>query len=269
MFDYPPIVWHHDFSKSKLPENEFTSNVKFVTDYIRTSWGTFSLVEAKIRALTLLYAQNGPRYYVTLSGADYPIKSAEAILDELDSQGYDAYIRNTLITYHGRDKRWHYQYYDRYCSLKVLFKRKNKAGRKVISQITLLRNPLLTNVFTPFSANVSCWAGEFWYTGTKKTADLIIHHSKADPMKLISHYKNVKIPDESFFQTVLKNNEDIKCSGDNKRYIDWSEGLPHPKTLTIEDFDKIKNSGAHFARKFENGTSETVLNAIDKKVLKI
>ena len=84
MYDYPPIAWHHDFSKTDFPQESLTENVKMVKDFVETSWGTFSLVEAKLRALRLLYSKSSPDYYYTLSGADYPVKSAEEVIQELD-----------------------------------------------------------------------------------------------------------------------------------------------------------------------------------------
>ena len=35
LFNYPPIVCHHDFSKSELPTESLTSNVSFVHPYFK------------------------------------------------------------------------------------------------------------------------------------------------------------------------------------------------------------------------------------------
>ncbi|MEL4486220.1 beta-1,6-N-acetylglucosaminyltransferase, partial [Shewanella algae] len=58
--------------------------------------------------------------------------------------------------------------------------------------------------------------------------------------------------DEFVFQTLLYNSEFKKdMVNENYRYIDWSEGKPNPKTLTITDFTLIAESNAFFARKFD------------------
>lgn len=269
IFNYPPIVWHHDFSKSNFPTKRLSSNVLLVDSYVKTSWGSYSLVEAKLRALSLLYSGKGPDYYITLSGADYPVKDAKGIVCDLKKGQYDAYIRSTLIDYYNLDKEWHKQYYKRYCSTKVLFRRKNKSGLDVVSQVTLLKHPLIARFFTPFNKETKCWGGEFWYTGTRKSAKFIMNHIQEDPLGLVDHYKRVKIPDESIFQTILKNTASLKCSNDNKRYIDWSGGNPHPKTLELCDFNSIQSSGAHFARKFDQNKSLSLINAIDNQLLGI
>ena len=264
MYDSPPIAWHHDFSKTDFPRELLTDNVRMVEDFVETSWGTFSLVEGKLKALELLYSFASPDYYYTLSGADYPVKSSQEVLQDLDKQGGDVFIRSSLITYSGRDKRWKKQYYDRYCSLKFLFKRKNKSKLTVVSQITFLRHPKLTRFFTPFNNQLQCWGGEFWYTGTRKSAKYLLDYVKQDEHGLVRHYKNTKIPDESIFQTIFNNAEEISCVHNDFRYIDWSQGLPHPKTLLVEDIPKMNKANAHFARKFDLSLSLDAMNKLDE-----
>jgi hypothetical protein len=264
VYDSPPIAWHHDFSKTDFPQELLTSNVKMVKEFVKTSWGTFSLVEAKLKALELLYSESSPDYYYTLSGADYPVRSASEVLNDLGKLNGDVFIRSSLISYTHQDKKWKKQYYDRYCSLKLLFKRKNKAKLTVVSQITFLRHPMLTRFFNPFNDKLQCWGGEFWYTGTKKSAEYLLRYVKEDKHGLVKHYRNTKIPDESMFQTIFNNAEEIRCVNNNFRYIDWSEGLPHPKTLLLEDIPKIAKANAHFARKFDSNISLDAINQLNK-----
>lgn len=55
MFDHPPIVCHHDFSKSELHLDPLTKNVSLVQPHLQTGWGKFSLVGAMLCALQLMY----------------------------------------------------------------------------------------------------------------------------------------------------------------------------------------------------------------------
>ena len=54
MFDAPPIVCHHDFSKSDLPARGFGANFSFVRPHEVTGWGRFSIVEATLRGIEAL-----------------------------------------------------------------------------------------------------------------------------------------------------------------------------------------------------------------------
>jgi hypothetical protein len=263
LYDFPPIAWHHDFSKSTFPESKLTANVTMVKDYVSTAWGTFSIVEAKLKALRLLYSNSSPKYYSTLSGADYPVKALKDVLHSLDSLEGDVFIRSALISFGNFDKPWKSQYYDRYCSLKLLFQRKNKNNVKVISQITLLRNPLITKYFNPFNKSLQCWGGDFWYTGTSTAAKYLLDYVEKDKDGVVEHYKTTKIPDESIFNTIFNNASQLRCINQNFRYIDWSEGLPHPKCIKTEDICKIRESEAHFARKFDSVKSLEAMKLID------
>ena len=41
-----------------------------------------------------------------------------------------------------------------------------------------------------------------------------------------------------------------KVINDDIRYIDWTTGPEYPRTLTLDDFTKVRESNALFARKF-------------------
>ena len=50
------------------------------------------------------------------------------------------------------------------------------------------------------------------------------------------------------------------------RYVDFSAHLPSPKTLTMEDYDRIMKSGRLFARKFDINKDRQVVEKILEKL---
>ena len=92
IYDNPPIAIHHDFGQSPLCQDDFPSDVQFVTPHVKTGWGKFSLVVAALRAIELLYQNATPDWFVLLSAADYPTMPAEKVLEELTSNGMDALL---------------------------------------------------------------------------------------------------------------------------------------------------------------------------------
>jgi hypothetical protein len=77
----------------------------------------------------------------------------------------------------------------------------------------------------------------------------------------------VKIPDETFFQTVLMNSPyKNRISYDNLRYITWPPGSRHPMTLDRRDFDTFMDSNKLFARKFDTTVDADVLDMIDREI---
>ena len=67
----------------------------------------------------------------------------------------------------------------------------------------------------------------------------------------IRFYRNVNCPDENFFQTLVINSPYKDKREDYLHYVDWSEGGNSPKTLTIDDYEKISGSDKLMARKFD------------------
>lgn len=269
MFNYPLIVCHHDFSKCDLSVNSLTKNVLLVRPYLQTEWANFTLVEATVQALQLMCeVPDAPDWVVLLSGADYPIKTAKQILDDLASNPYDAYIQYEQITYKiykddlTPNMLWLKNSYQRYCTKSFSF----NLSKKYFAQLNLeirLEHPLLTKAFLPFSNKLACFSGSQWFCTNRKAAEYIINfHSQKNALTL--YYSNLKYTDESYFQTILANAPHLQLKNDRRRYIDWSNGGPHPKVLVMEDLPNLIASSAHFARKFDIDTDSNILDELDR-----
>jgi len=269
MFNYPLIVCHHDFAKCDLFVDNFSKNVLFVRPHLKTEWGNFSLVQATVEALKLMYeTADAPDWFVLLSGADYPIKTAKQILDNLTTDSYDAYIQYEQITYEiyksdlEPNMLWLKNSYQRYCTKSLAF----NYSKKYLTHLNLeisLEHPLLTKPFLPFSKKLACFSGSQWFCANRKAAQYIIDfHTRKNA--LTEYYKTLKYTDESYFQTILANAPHLKLKNDRLRYIDWSAGGCHPKTLLMEDLPKLLASSAHFARKFDIDIDTNLLDELDR-----
>ncbi|AMN39400.1 Core-2/I-Branching enzyme [Rhodoplanes sp. Z2-YC6860] len=274
MFDHPPIGWHHDFYQSDLPSDfVLTENISLVSPHVKTKWGTCSLVEATIRALaTLRRAKESPDWFIVLSGSDYPLKPAEAIQRDFGASEYDAHITHQKISYKPYDNEWHALCYEsRYCIKKFGFP-KLEARIGISLPVLKLTSPVLTYPFIPFRKDFHCFAGAQWFCVNQKAVDYLIHYYQTKPA-LLAHFKDLErfgvvIPDESYFQSVLCNAPNLKCSNDNWRYVEWPAHSAHPVTLTTSDLPKMALTRAHFARKFDMTIDSGVLDELDKVLLK-
>lgn len=263
MFNFPKIVCHHDFSKTNLPENNLTSNVTLVKPHIKTSWSKFSVVEATMRALQLMYrSSDSPDWFILLSGADYPIKPANRIIKDLKFSPYDVHIHHEKIKYNSYDREWQKLCYDRYHSLKILIPSVNKKFHYSPKSLVLLRQPSIVKNYHPFSESFCCFAGEHWFCANRKAAKYLIEFHNTKPA-FASYYRKLDrytiVPEESYYHTIFCNSPDLKVSENHWRYIDWSLGGCHPKTLGVEDLEKMKSSTAHFARKFDASRDRQIL----------
>lgn len=60
-------------------------------------------------------------------------------------------------------------------------------------------------------------------------------------------------PQETVLQTFIANQADLNINYNNYRYINW-QGTKNwsPNNLTLDHFEGIRKSGAHWARKFSD-----------------
>jgi hypothetical protein len=267
MFDRPPIAWHHDFTFSTLPFESITKNISLVRPHIRTAWGTFSPLDAMIMALDKLFkAPDPPDWFVLLSGSDYPIKSPNTIIHDLSRSEFDVHMHHEKIGFNSYERDWHRLCYDRYCATRVRLPAINRRLRPTRHTI-ILRHPVFVSRQTPFSSDFSCFAGEFWFCAKRSAAEYLVEYHRTKTA-LADHYRARPNVLESYHHTILCN-ATFRISQNNWRYVDWSHssGAPHPKTLTIEDLTKMRESTAHFARKFHADTDQGVLDALDDCIL--
>jgi len=275
MFGFPPIVCHHDFGKNPYFLENLPSNVKLVNPHVDTKWGGFGCVEATIQALRLLYAQNdSPEWFVFLSGSDYPIKSADQILSDFQTGGYDGYIEHKLVSEGDmvyppdpenlqgwKGETWLKQCHKRYCSLRLDIPGINRY-LKFSKRTFWLEHPNFTRGRIPFTSKFKCYAGEVWFAANDRCAHRILNFYDND-RSIANHYRKTLVPEESYLHSVLANAKDLKLSQNYLRYIDWTQGGSNPKILSRDDLPRLVKSKSHFARKFDEAVDNVILNELD------
>jgi hypothetical protein len=253
MFNHPPIACHHDFGQNPQFIANCPPNVRLVRPHVDTKWGDFGCVEATIHALRLLYSgPDRPEWFVFLSGSDYPIKSADKILADLQASPFDGHIEHKLASEGDlvyppdpdnlqgwKWETWLQQCHKRYCSLRLNVWGINRYLR--FSQRTFwLEHPIFTRGL-PFTKEFKCYAGEVWFTANHRCARRIIDFRDQD-RRVTEHYRKTLVPEESYLQTVLANAPDLKLSQNYLRYVDWTGRKSNPKILTMADLPRLRNS---------------------------
>lgn len=274
LYGDPPIACHHDNSKSLLDPRDFPDNVTFVTPSIKTGWGKFSVVEAVLAALRLLYAKSDPDWFYLLSAADYPIASAAQVQADLAASGVDALIdyrkcgtsteeairaegpgNPTLEHFEAPGNREMLR--DRYIGaelwLPILRLRERRLGRHTI-------HLPFDSPRHPFRPDFKCYCGDHWFATTRAGARALLDPSPRE-LDLQRHLRPRAVPEECYYATVLCNRPELTVSRDNRRFARWNGGGAHPALLTAGDIDAMFASGAHFARKFQHG--DPVLDRLD------
>ena len=261
MFGNPPIAIHHDYSKSPLALTTLPPQVKLVENWIPTSWGTLSIVRAFLAALKLLHATSAPEWTISLSAADYPIQTAEAILQDLRNTKADAFLDYREITKRAvqtSDPRVYANNYDRpawlisarqrYVSLSVVpYAIRKHIGYK--DRCIYVDGSLTSRFFSPFHHGYLPYGGDTWLTANRRAA-LVLLADDETSRRLMRHYERRAIPDESYYHTLLLNQPGLAVENDNRRYTIWKEGAAHPSQIDFADIPDMVASNAQFARKF-------------------
>jgi hypothetical protein len=275
MFGGCSIACHHDFERSSVDMNKFSSRVTFVTPSHRTFWGHISLVHAELAALRLLYDKSDPDWFYMLSGSDYPVREPSLIMDDLNSSEVDGYIvyqliqkRETIPESSGEIEQfatWHDVARHRYLEtmLKPDCMREIESASDLMEATRLLQqrhSSILMRVQRSLPRNLHCYAGDHWITGNRTIARVLL---SADSVisELLDFFHFSAISDEAIYQTLLCNSSSLRLENHNRRFADWSSADGHPKLLGTSDLPAIWASEAHFARKFNPNTP--VLDALD------
>lgn len=279
LYGDPPIACHHDFSQCKLDQRHFPSNVRFVQDWHVTGWGKWSLIEATLSSIETLYAHADPEFFFLISGMDYPTRLPALVEKDLRGVGADAFIDAfpLLEALQGDigNPDPHLAHHRAMYNLKLERDRYLRAQIKVplirwkppTHSTTKERYPrigAMTRVlpfdtpFSPFDGSYRCFAGSQWFTGNRKVAAKLLNPSAKD-RQLRRYYRNRVIPDESYFQCVIGNAPELAYTERTFRFADWHGA--HPRDMSVDQFDRMMASGAHFARKFAQ--DDPILDRID------
>jgi hypothetical protein len=93
-----------------------------------------------------------------------------------------------------------------------------------------------------------------------------VHRFVTEKPELVRFFRHVYIPDELMFQTILMNSAlRDAIVDDNLRYVEWGRE-PAPAILTRADLPEMLQSGALFARKFDETVDRVVLDELDAHI---
>ncbi|WP_370754804.1 beta-1,6-N-acetylglucosaminyltransferase [Megamonas funiformis] len=238
------------------------SNLYFTRRY-DIKWGDISLTKATINILEEAVGNRKTyRYYHLLSGVDLPLRTQDQIHAFFEDKN------NEFIHFCGKENRKNV--IDRYIYLHFFTKylrEKNKIYKifRLIDKTVLLFQKMIDIKSNKFN-NLEIRVGSNWFSITGNFAEYIIRNKN----NIFKIYKNTKISDESFLQTLVYNSKFKKNLYKNAienddymaclRYIDWSRGNPY--IWRIEDYDQLINSNYLFARKFDEKESKELIEKI-------
>lgn len=263
------FVIHFDLNCSNNDYNELKEIFKgknnvYYSKRNRCYWGDISLVDASIDCLKTAYEnQVNFNYAVLLSGQHLPIKSNEYIENILrinDNKNYINYFKlpaDVWANQAGGMDRIIYYHFNKH-------PRKRYSVKKIINRgCSLLLRKLNVKINPPIDID-KFYGGSQWWCLTNECCIYILNFIKERP-DVYKYFKNVLIPDEIFFQTILVNSKySDTLINHNFNYIDWGS-VPSASPLTLEEshYHDLKKSSNLWARKFDVNKSIGLIQLLE------
>ena len=92
--------------------------------------------------------------------------------------------------------------------------------------------------------------GPNWMDLTHSTVVAILQHVEREPA-LLRRFRWTRFGDEHFFHTLINRLQRPLRAVPVSRYVDWHSGPEHPRLLRCADLERLWDSDALFARKFD------------------
>ncbi len=239
-------------------------NVVFIPSRISVYWGEFSQVQATINLIkAALSSKNNFDYLIFISGSDYPLKSPDYINDYFTQRAGTEFIN--LVEVPNEKVNKHINRFYKYRPQMLYDYRLYRIIRRVLD---ILINQVLHRKrdYKKVLQNQKPYAGSSWWALSADACYYILSFIETNP-KIVKFFRNVLMPDESFFQTIIGNSKFREKVARNLTFTEWKGGY-NPEYINMEHLQMLKNmhkiikddSYGHgellFARKFRDDSSE-------------
>jgi hypothetical protein len=222
------VLLHHDYTDSYLDPQTVRGfgNVDLLPPDGRVRWGLFDTCAVILRCMRWLLDHHEFDWVVYLSGQDYPIRPVAAIENDLAHASHDGYLQAKSIRdidWHAGPARYLYQYF-KVPRLRGWRTLRYWANRHETARLAEGKLPLvciarrqgsgfrlgLRAFHSPFRDGVRCVKGSSWWTLNRRCVNYMVARAEQYPA-LIRYYRRVGFaPNESFFQTILLSNPELR-----------------------------------------------------------
>lgn len=264
--------------------------VEFLAERTAVYWAGFSMVTAVLQLMSAAveWPENF-RYLVLLSGSCYPIKSREAIEQRLLNSNLQFIKVGRRITGDRRDRKRdehsrmieQYHFIDNYLlNPRSSMLKMSAAGlaHAVLSRISYRISRVLPK--RQYPEGFIPYHGNLFSSLTQACVEHILAFTRDNPSFLKFH-RFVSSSDEFYFHTIIKHSpfrdqiaQDFeKSPGQDdihhgNHFIDWENADLNPEFILDERyFERLLNSDALFARKFDKKRSARLLALLDDHFL--
>ncbi len=222
-------------------------NVFFIKKRAKIYWAGFGTIQATVNGFKEIPFSEYD-YINVISAQDFPLKSADYIYNYiLERSGTE------FITCQSIEDEW---------PVAPRVRKYHLINWRIPGKYRLenLVNFILPKRKFPLDYKIVGRAN--WFTLTTNAVKYCLDFLDKNPA-VIKYFKYCWGADEFIFSTILYNSSFRDKIENNLIYVDWSLGKAHPKFLTVDDFDAMKDCLKLFARKFDAEKDAVILNMLE------
>ncbi|XP_021760817.1 beta-glucuronosyltransferase GlcAT14B-like, partial [Chenopodium quinoa] len=227
-------------------------NVRVVAKSNLVTYRGPTMVSNTLHAMAILLKEGGTwDWFINLSASDYPLVTQDDLLHVLST-----IPRELNFIEHTSDIGW----------------KEYQRARPVIIDPGLYSTQKSDVYWVPEKRGIptafKLYTGSAWMMLSRPFVEYCLWGWDNLPRTVLMYYANFLSSPEGYFHTVICNVEDFKNTTVNHdlHFISWDNPpKQHPHFLTVDDYEKMVESNAPFARKF--GRKEAVMNKIDTELL--
>ncbi|MCD7973504.1 MAG: beta-1,6-N-acetylglucosaminyltransferase [Candidatus Azobacteroides sp.] len=220
------------------------------------NWGSYNSILATLD-LFRDAARKNYDYYLHISGQDLPIKSNKEIITFLKNNQDKSFMDWHLLPAAMWGKSGGFGRLIYFWEHNLENKWYNK-GPKLMIRLT--REIQIRCGLKRKLPDMRFYGGSNWVNLNRDAVEYLIEYINKNP-SFLTIFKYSVNADEIWMQTILKQS-DLPFDSNYLRYVDWSDGPKSPRTLTMSELKKIKESDGLFARKFDEGVDKEIIYKI-------
>lgn len=252
---------------SKIELNELRSHsiVRLVQQKYKVNWGGFNHLKSILYLTNQALKCKQNQYFHLITGHDFPIKKTSYFVEFFknnDSEFTEFYTipkmghadNNNMdrIEYYNFHDFWNSKIHKQFEKIKLVIRLQKRLGlkRELSSKMPKL------------------YGGSTYWSLSRECLEYVLEFTQKNKW-FLNRFKYTLCAEEFYFQTLIMNSDFAKkVTNDNLRYIDWvARNGNNPAVLDETDFEKLKETNAIFARKFDYPQSIGLLSKIKKLIL--
>jgi hypothetical protein len=250
-------------SKEELANLKKYDTVKLVEQKYKVNWGGFNHLKSILYLTEQALKHKENKYFHLITGHDFPIKNSTYFVKFFTKNKGFEFInffnfpdtKSGWPGNNGLDRLEYYNFYD------IWDAKINKQKERIELFIRLQKRLGLKRFIS--SKMPKLYGGSTYWSLSRECLEYVLEFTKKNKF-VLNRFKYTLCAEEFYFQTLIMNSSFAnRVVNDNLRYIDWiARNGNNPAVLDETDFDKLRETNAVFARKFEYPQSTGLMNKI-------